>query len=403
MADAAGEPNVIVDSAYSMWQGIYPATSQNNVTLANGTTIISPLSGQQYLPIETIEFAQSPLLEAFTSCPTYTTYLTKFYNSTSYSAKSTAEKSFFATLPAIVGSRSTTLKDMYNVYDYINVNSIYNATFLEALPNTTLAQAADVANWLSYYSFTGPSNSSAGNIAGRGMMGAVITSMQTIANTSTGNKIEHYSLAYKPFLSLFNMTGAVSSDPSLAAMVAYSSMLAFEMRSLDNKMYLNMVFRNGSTPGTEVKPVQILGRDQVSLTDFETAFNSTALFTTLDWCKACNQTTSINGCDGLLLEANATAKAILAGTSTGSAAAATTTKYVTKSESHFSAVGAGFIGAALGIVVATAGCLFLFAMQKRRKETGRVSTSSPVPMDTYSDNRRSDSKNPFSSSSVTTN
>lgn len=204
--------------------------------MANGTTVVSPLSGQQYLPITTVEFAQNPLLEAFTSCPAYTTYLAKFYNSTLYAAKAAAEKPFFQTLPAIVGNRSTTLKDMYNVYDYINVNSIHDQAFLAALPNTTLAQASDVSNWLSYYSFSGPTNSSAGNIAGRGMLGEVITSMRTIANASTENKIQHYSLSYKPFLSVFNMTGAVQTSPEIAGLVGYASLLAFELRNSSNEM-----------------------------------------------------------------------------------------------------------------------------------------------------------------------
>lgn len=398
MADAAGEANVIVDSAYSMWQGIYPASSENNVTLANGTTVTSPLSGQQYVPIETVEFAQSPLLEAFTTCPTYLTYLAKFYNSTAFTAKAAAEKPFLATLPAIVGqNRSTTLKDAYNIYDYINVNSIYNATFLDSLGNSTLEQASDVSNWLSYYSFTGPTNSSAGNIAGRGMMGNILTSMAAIANTTTGSKIQHYSLSYKPFLSLFNMTGVVTEYPELAGLVGYASLLGFEMRELDSEVYVNMVFRNNSVAGTTVTEYPILGQNQILYSDFLSAFNSSSLFTTLDWCKACNQTTSINNCNALLLEASTTSSGSTSGTS--SAAAATVT--VSSDEHHFSPVGAGFIGAVFGILAATIGFAFVLRSQRRqRSNLGKVSVSSPVQMDAFSAEpaRRTDTKNPFKQS-----
>lgn len=397
MADAAGEANVIVDSAYSMWQGIYPATGENNVTLANGTTITSPLSGQQYLPIETLEFAQSPLLEAFTTCPTYLTYLNNFYNSTTFAAKALAEKPFLSTLPDIVGNRSTSLLNAYNIYDFINVNSIYNATFLNSLGNTTLEQASDAANWLSYYSFTGPTNSSAGNIAGRGMMGEILTSLQTLANTTTGSKIQHYSISYKPFLSVFNMTGSVTANPELAGLVSYASLLAFELRESDNEMYVNMVFRNGSTPGTTVQPYTLLGQDQVLYGDFLSAFNSSALFTMLDWCKACNQTTSINNCNALLSEANTTAAALASKISSGAAATVT----VTHDKSHFSAVGAGFIGALVGIAVATIGFAYLLRSQRRRNGVGKVSISTPVQMDAYgtdSSTRGSDTKNPFKQS-----
>lgn len=153
-----------------------------------------------------------------------------------------------------------------------------------------------------------------------------------------------------------------------------------------------MVFRNNSDG--EVSPLKVLGRDQVPMTDFISAFNASALYSTLDWCRACNQTTSINGCDGLLFEANATAKALVA--NGGSASATSTASASGGGGDHFSAVGAGFIGAALGIVVATLGCFFLYTRQKRRANASRVNISHPVPLDTYSDARRSDTKNnPF--------
>ncbi|CCG80945.1 Predicted protein [Taphrina deformans PYCC 5710] len=379
-ADAAAESNVIVISAYSMWQGMYPATAQSNVTLANGTTVVSPLSGQQYLPIQTVEFAQSPLLEAFTSCPAYTAYLAGFYNSTAYTSKSNASKPVLGKLPAVVDGRATALKDMYNVYDYINVNNIYNATYATVLANTTtVAQANDLSNWVSYYAFSGPTNTSAGNIAGRGMMGGLITSMQTIANASTGNKIQHYSLSYKPFLSIFNMTGAAQSSPELAAVVS-------------DEMYVNMVFRNNSVAGTEVKPYKLLGRDQVKLNDFVSAFNSSALYTTLDWCRACKQNSSINACDSLLAYAGST-------TRSGASASATATGAAlgsAGSDSHFSPVGAGFIGAVFGIAAASIGW-YLLARNTRKKmaSRGKVTISDPVPLDSYTDGRASDSKNPF--------
>lgn len=375
-------------SAYSMWQGIYPASSQNNVTLANGTTVVSPLSGQQYLPIQTVEFSQSPLLEAFTSCPAYAKYLSNFYNGTFYTAMAESSKAFLSTLGPIVDGRNHTLKDMYNIYDYINVNSIYNATYASSISNSTLQQAAGISNWLSYYSFSGPTNTSAGNIAGRGVLGNMINSMSTIANATNDNKIQHYSLSYKPFLSLFNMTGSAQTNPELAAVVSYSSMAVFEMREYQNNMYLNLVFRNGTTPGSTVSPYPLLGRDQIKMSDFITAMNTSALYTTLDWCKACNQTTSINNCDGLLLEANSTAQTIVNAGASSTAAANTSS-----GGDHFSPVGAGFIGAVLGLIVASIGWIMVLRAQKRRQVRGRLTVAEPVAMDNMS--QGSSSKNPF--------
>ena len=49
-ADAGGERGVIFDSSMSVVQGLWPATTSYNTTLANGTTVIAPLGGYQYVP-----------------------------------------------------------------------------------------------------------------------------------------------------------------------------------------------------------------------------------------------------------------------------------------------------------------------------------------------------------------
>ena len=49
------------------------------------------------------------------------------------------------------------------IYDYMNVNSIHNATFADTLPDTFLAQARALANWHEYNVFTDTGTSGIGN------------------------------------------------------------------------------------------------------------------------------------------------------------------------------------------------------------------------------------------------
>ena len=49
-ADAGDEGGVIFSSSIALLQGLFPATSLSNITLANGTTVFSPLGGYQYVP-----------------------------------------------------------------------------------------------------------------------------------------------------------------------------------------------------------------------------------------------------------------------------------------------------------------------------------------------------------------
>lgn len=51
-ADSGGERGVIFDSSISVVQGLWPATTTSNTTLANGTTVVGPLGGYQYVPSE---------------------------------------------------------------------------------------------------------------------------------------------------------------------------------------------------------------------------------------------------------------------------------------------------------------------------------------------------------------
>ncbi len=66
------------------------------------------------------------------------------------------------------------------------------------------------------------------------MIPSVVTAMQRIANASDPLKVHYSSIAYKPFVSLFNMTGVVANGvvppaigmslrcPSSAAILTYN-------------------------------------------------------------------------------------------------------------------------------------------------------------------------------------
>ena len=68
-AKASGEGPVIFDSAIALLQGLYPPNSNNKITLANGTTVVAPLGGYQYVPIETVETGNDCSLKPWTDCP----------------------------------------------------------------------------------------------------------------------------------------------------------------------------------------------------------------------------------------------------------------------------------------------------------------------------------------------
>ncbi len=91
-ADNGAEGNVVLGSTTALLQGLFPPTSQSKTTLANGTTVMGPFGGYQYIPskcccpvyfpislwassskhlVESGEPDQSIQLEGWTQCPVF--------------------------------------------------------------------------------------------------------------------------------------------------------------------------------------------------------------------------------------------------------------------------------------------------------------------------------------------
>ncbi|KAJ8590211.1 phosphoglycerate mutase-like protein [Rhizopogon salebrosus TDB-379] len=357
-ADLGGESGVIYDSCVSLTQGLWPVTPSNNITLANGTTVTAPLGGYQYIPIEAVDPNLSVSLEGFDDCNTFDTHTTAFYNSSEFQQMATQSAPFLNSLPPYLDGRSVELQNMWNIFDFMNVNDIHNATFAQALPPTYLAQAYALANWHEYNVFSDVDIGGIGNIAGQTLLPSILNGFADIANSSNPIKLSITAIAYKPFLSLFNMTGVAAANPSLAGIVDYASAVALELRqpSAGGEPVIRLNFKNGSDPSFST--YNFLNRTgDVPLSAFIDAMAPVAVNTTADWCTICANTED-RGCAALTLA-----------TEQGEAAA----------RPKISPVGAGFLGAGLTIAVvalmagtlAFLGLLTVGNLRKRRsKGTG---------------------------------
>ncbi|KAI0056307.1 phosphoglycerate mutase-like protein [Artomyces pyxidatus] len=327
-ADAGDEGGVIYDSAISLTQGLWPNTTAWNTTLANGTNVVGPLGGYQYVPVESVESTNDVSLEGFTSCNTFNTAISAFYNTTEFQQKVNETKAFLNELPPYLDGRPATLVNMYNVFDYMNVNNIHNANFSKTLPPTFLAQARDLANWHEYNTFTSEQLNGISNIAGRTVVPSMITGLTRIANASDPLSFMVEEISYKPFLSLFNMTGATAANSSLAGLVDYASAWALEVRqpSSGGEPVLRFNFKNGSDI---FRTYAFLGSTgDVPLSTFINTLAPSAVNTTTEWCGVCGNNQD-RGC-GALAQASAAAKP----------------------HQRISPVGAGFLGAGLTLAVA---------------------------------------------------
>ncbi|KAJ6557217.1 histidine phosphatase superfamily [Mycena vulgaris] len=350
-ADAGGELGVIYDSAVALLQGLFPANVNYTTTdLSNGTVIPGALGGYQYVPIESVEPANDVSLEGWTSCGAFDNATAAFYNSTAFAQKRTESAAFLSQLPQYLDGRPVTLENMWNIYDFMNVQSIHNKAFFDALPKTFLSQALTLASWHEYGVFTSPQLGGIGNIAGRTILPQILSELASIANASDPLKLAYQSISYKPFLSLFNMTGAAEQNPELAGIVNYASALALEVRqpSGGGEPVVRLNFKNGTDQ--EFVKYNFLGSSgDVPLSTLVNHVNPAVINSTAAWCTVCNNKQD-RGCGALALAA-----------SQASAAAASAD---VGHHQRISPVGAGFLGAGLtlAVVIAMFGVLAFLGM-----------------------------------------
>ncbi|KAG8748142.1 hypothetical protein FRC10_008875 [Ceratobasidium sp. 414] len=367
-ADAGGEGGVIFDSAVALAQGVWPAETGFNTTLANGTTIIAPLGGYQYVPIESVEPDTDVSLEGWTDCnvslffllfpyagiplapQTFNSATAAFYNSTEFKQVANASADFLASLRPLVGAeRPLKLANMASsqsrpgiycsnanslllIFDFLNVQSIHDRNLSAQITPGTLAQARALANWHQFRTFSSAQMGGIGNIAGQTVLPDILTSLNAFANASQPLRFTYLSLSYKPFISLFNMTGVAQSNPQLAGIVDYASSITFELRqpSSGSAPVVRMSFKNGSDDTAFTTYSMFGGQGDTLLEDFTSRLSPYQIDDLPTWCESCNNWTD-RKCN-LVAAANA--------------ASALTTHHHT-----VSAVGAGFIGAGVTIAV----------------------------------------------------
>ncbi|KAF9534528.1 histidine phosphatase superfamily [Crepidotus variabilis] len=328
-ADAGGEGGVIFNSAVSLLQGLYPATSDYNTTLADGTTVTAPLSGYQTIPIESVEPDQDVSLEGWTSCTKFANATSKFYQSDAFKAKAAENKDFFTNLSPYLDGRPVTMENMWNIFDYMNVQSIHNVSFAKALPPTYLEQVRALANFHEYGVFTDQNPSGVGNVAGRTILPSILKGLELMSN-NTGPKLVYMAVSYKPIITLFNLTGAASMNQSLAGIPNYASAIAFELRNTSSgEQVVRLNFKNGTNEDLHTYSMFGLSQD-VPLSNFTSSLGALGSDDLQSWCNLCGNFKD-RGCANLF-------KPIT---------------YITQS-GPISKVGAGFLGAGLTLAIALA-------------------------------------------------
>ncbi|KAG2350974.1 hypothetical protein BDR05DRAFT_985861 [Suillus weaverae] len=165
-------------------------------------------------------------------------------------------------LKPYLGGVSNTLTNM--IYDHVNLQYTYNQTYYETLPPTFLQQARYCADRL---------------------QSIVLTDSLPFAQS-----FRRKSIDYKPFISLFNVTNATVTDPEIAGIANYASVVALELSQDSQGQYeVSMKFKNG-TEDSQFRQPKMFGKTSITFDGFIQHLFSTTINSTNNRCFSCNQT-----------------------------------------------------------------------------------------------------------------
>ncbi|KAJ3491442.1 hypothetical protein NLI96_g719 [Meripilus lineatus] len=265
-----GEGASVFDSATAVLQGLFPPNPKNKVTLANETTIVAPLGGYQYIPVETVEPSNDRSLEPWTDCPAFQKHVEKVLSSPEFQELNKKSQPFFNALKDFVFGRPTTLANAYNLYDYVSSELVHNKTYAHRLPPTFIEQIRGLADYRENAIFHDKALGGIGNIASRAALNAIVRALQRVAFNGDPLQFMLIQTTYQPFISLFHQTEIVKKHPELAAIPDFGSALAIELRRApppDAREFLRFKFRNG-TEG-DFRTIHVFNHhEDIPLTDF---------------------------------------------------------------------------------------------------------------------------------------
>jgi len=293
-ADAGGG-NVILDSAYALLQGLYPPTSASKSTLANGKTVEAPLGGYQYIPVESLEFWQAPSLTSWMECEYFQFHLARLNTGVVFNDTAVQAAPFLQAVEPYLNGLNSSFLNIWNIYDYLNVQYTHNATFYKSFPGTLLQQARYFANIHEQNVFTDGVQNGVGQIAIRTLWPEIFWSLGNMTLPNNKVKLALTEVDYKPFISLFNVTNATVTSPGISGIADYASAVAFELsKNTAGDYVVALKFKNG-TSDDELKPLKMFGQDSLTLPQIIKALDWSTINSTINWCFSCNQTV-LRGC-----------------------------------------------------------------------------------------------------------
>jgi len=354
-----------------------PSNTATLQTLANGTTESTPLDGYQYVTLNALPSTDPGIIQIAgdQTCPTYTAASQAYYNSTTFLGLKTQLQPFYNKFEPLLSGYFTTsqigFQSAYNIFDYINVGYVHNATIYNDVAWEDLYQLRTLADQQSFdlnYNASSPNAS----IGGMAIAGNVLSRLnQTVSQSDSTLKVTYFVGAYSPQMAFWGLMGLQNASVNFTGLPDYASASVFELRrpagstGFDD-LSVRFGFRNGTNATSVVNYFPMFNYNSTDMpwTDFMTSMSAIGISSDASWCNICNS--SLVFCTG-------SGKASTSSTSPASGSMPQSSSSSTSS-SGLSNAAAGGIGAGvtIGVIAIIEGLIALWYFSSRKK-TGRGS------------------------------
>lgn len=309
--------DVLQNSAQGFLQGLYPAvgTNESSETLANGTTVSSPLNGYQLIPVDIATTGSgsedTAWLQGSTGCYYATLSSNEYFTTSTYSDLYNSTKSFYSSiLPAVnrvFNASQTTFKNAYLIYDYLNVARIHNATYegQDLITDDVFYQLRTLADTHEYnlaYNSSAPIRA----ITGSTIAAEIVEALNSTITGAGKLKLQIQFGAYAGMFSYFGLANLTAANADFYGVPDYASSLVWELvtnatvesgkfPSTDD-ISVRFSFANGSaTDSNEPTVYPLFGGSAttVSWADFVSQTSEFSIDGSAAWCQACGNSTGV--------------------------------------------------------------------------------------------------------------
>lgn len=307
----APQDTVIQISGQAFLQGLYPPIgTAANETLRNGTTVFSPLSGYQLIPMGDVQSGSSSedntWLQSTSECNNAEVSSNDYYYSSQYqellSSTSSLYKSLESDLNNAISSSGLSFKNAFTIWDLLNVASIHNAS--SNIPSDQVMQELLVLANTHEFSLAYNSSEPIRAVAGMTLAGEVLTALNKTISSGGKSKLNIQFGAYATFLAYFGLSG-LANDVEFTGMPVYASSMVWELVTnasgtgmpSESDINVRFLFHNGTSieGSTELQTYPLFGQSDVEIpwTQFVDSTKKFAITSQEQWCQACGNSTGI--------------------------------------------------------------------------------------------------------------